>query len=57
LGPERTENAVRWERNADDRNEVSKHDDPKDEKFKGVPSIHASESSLKECIALFMITA
>ena len=33
LGPERTENAVRWERNADDRNEVSEQDDPKDEKF------------------------
>ena len=27
------ENAVRWGRNADDRNEVSKQDDPKDEKF------------------------
>jgi hypothetical protein len=27
------ENAVRWGRNADDRNEVGKKDDPKDEKF------------------------
>jgi hypothetical protein len=31
LGFDRAENAVRW--NADNRNEVSKQDDPKDEKF------------------------
>jgi hypothetical protein len=28
-----TVNAVRWGRNADDRNEVKEKDDPKDEKF------------------------
>jgi hypothetical protein len=33
LGFDWTENAVRWERNGDNRNEVSKQDDPKDEKF------------------------
>jgi hypothetical protein len=50
------ENAVRWERNADDRDEVSKQDDPKDEKFKGVPPIHASEGSLKRCKFLLIRT-
>jgi hypothetical protein len=57
LGPERTQNAVRWERNAYDRNEVSEQDDPKDEKFKGVPSIHASEGSLKGRLVLLVRTA
>jgi hypothetical protein len=33
LGFDWTENSVRWGRNGDNRNEVSKQDDPKDEKF------------------------
>ena len=45
LGFDCTENTVGWGRNADNRNEVSKQDDPKDEKFKGVPSIHVSSHS------------
>jgi len=30
-------NAYRWGRNADNRHKVSKQDDPKNEKLKGVP--------------------
>ena len=48
-------NAV--ERNAEDRNEVSKQDDPKDEKFKDVPPIHASEGGLTRCKVLLLRTA
>jgi hypothetical protein len=33
-------NAVRRGWDAHDRNEVGEQDDPKDEKFEGVPSIH-----------------
>jgi len=40
-----TKNAVRWRRNADNRNEVKKQDDPKDEKFNGVPPVHAQRAA------------
>jgi hypothetical protein len=41
----RTEDTGGRGRDTDNRNRVSKQDDPKDEKFKGGPSIHVSAPS------------
>jgi len=36
----RAEDTIGWGRYVDHGNEVSERDDPKDEKFKGVPPVH-----------------